>query len=235
MPRLPALKARLKVLWVNPKSMSQTEPDMRVVELIMALRSEGIVDKAVLGALERIPREQFVTVDFGKRAYENRALPIACGQTISQPLVVAMMTESLCLTPRLKVLEVGTGSGYQTAILSLLSRRVYTVERYRTLMETAEKRFGQLRLHNIVTRLGDGMLGWPEQGDFDRIIVTAGAEKCPPELLAQLRDGGLLVAPIGPPEQQFVTVFRRDGEDFHQRQIAPVRFVPLISGIARTL
>ncbi len=215
--------------------MSQSEPDMRVVELIMALRSAGIVDRQVLGALERIPREQFVTADFGERAYENRALPIACGQTISQPFVVAMMTEALCLTPRLKVLEVGTGSGYQSAILSLLSRRLYTIERYRTLLHAAEERFDNLRLRNIVTRLGDGMIGWPEQGDFDRILVTAGTEKCPPALLAQLREGGLLVAPIGPPEQQFVTVFRRDGEAFHQRQIAPVRFVPLIAGIARTL
>lgn len=215
--------------------MNQSGPDLRIVELIMALRSAGIVDKAVLGALERTPREEFVTHEFTERAYENRALPIACGQTISQPFVVAMMTEALCLTPRLKVLEVGTGSGYQCAVLSLLARRVYTIERYRTLMKKAEERFERLRLRNIVTRLGDGMLGWTEQGAFDRILVTAGTPQCPPALLSQLREGGLLVAPIGPPEGQFVTVFRRDGDSFHQRQVAPVRFVPLISGIARAL
>lgn len=215
--------------------MGDEEPDTRIVELIMALRAAGIVDKQVLGALEHIPRDHFVTREFGERAYENRALPIACGQTISQPFVVAMMTEALCLTPRSKVLEVGTGSGYQTAILSVLARRVYTIERYRTLQTEAEKRFDALRLRNIVTRLGDGMVGWPEQDNFDRILVTAGTAVCPQALLAQLREGGLLVAPIGPTEQQFVTVFRRDGDEFHQRQIAPVRFVPLVAGIARTL
>jgi protein-L-isoaspartate(D-aspartate) O-methyltransferase len=215
--------------------MNQSGPDMRVVELIMALRSAGIVDKTVLSALERVPREAFVTPEFTRRAYENRALPIACGQTISQPFVVALMTEALCLTPRLRVLEVGTGSGYQSAVLSKLVRRVYTIERYRTLLKTAEARFERLRLRNIVTRLGDGMLGWPEQGEFDRILVTAGTEVCPPALLSQLCEDGLLVAPIGPPDGQFVTVFRRDGDHFHQRQVAPVRFVPLISGIASAL
>ncbi len=215
--------------------MNQNAPDMRIVELIMALRAAGIVDKSVLGALERTPREVFVTTEFAKRAYENRALPIACGQTISQPFVVAMMTEALCLTPRCNVLEVGTGSGYQCAVLSLLARRVYTIERYRTLQKTAEERFEHLRLRNIVARLGDGMLGWPEQDGFDRILVTAGTKECPPALLSQLREGGLLVAPIGPPDGQFVTVFRRDGDSFHQRQVAPVRFVPLIAGIASAL
>ena len=215
--------------------MNATMPDSRMVALIMALRAAGIVDKQVLGALERIPREEFVAAGFSKRAYEDRALPIACGQTISQPLVVAMMTEALCLTPRCKVLEIGTGSGYQTAILSLLSRRVYTIERYRTLLREAEARFERLRLRNIVTRLGDGMEGWPEQGGFDRILVTAAAAQCPQALLDQVREGGLLVAPVGPPEQQFITVFRRDGETFHQRQIAPARFVPLLGGVARTL
>ncbi len=208
---------------------------MRVVELIMALRAAGIVDKAVLGALERVPRDVFVTNEFTKRAYENRALPIACGQTISQPFVVAMMTEALCLTPRLKVLEIGTGSGYQSAVLSHLSRRVYTIERYRTLLKSADARFEQLRLRNIVTRLGDGMKGWPEQDEFDRIIVTAGTQVCPPALLSQLCEGGLLVAPIGPPDGQFVTVFRREGDVFHQHKLAPVRFVPLIAGIASAL
>jgi len=215
--------------------MNESGPDMRVVQLIMALRAAGIVERSVLGAMERVPRDAFVTNEFTKRAYENRALPIACGQTISQPFVVAMMTEALCLTPRLRVLEVGTGSGYQCAILSVLARRVYTIERYRTLMKAAEERFERLRRRNIVTRLGDGMLGWPEQGEFDRILVTAGTEECPPALLSQLCEGGLLVAPIGPPEGQFVTVFRRDGDVFHQRQVAPVRFVPLIAGIASAL
>ncbi len=215
--------------------MTRAEPDSRTISLIMALRAAGIVDTGVLGAIERTPRHVFVEAGFLDRAYENRALPISCGQTISQPFVVAKMTEALCLTPRSKVLEVGTGSGYQSAVLSHLCRRVYTIERYRTLHEVAKKRFEALGLRNITTRLGDGCLGWPEQNGFDRILLTAGALECPPDVLGQLRDGGLLVLPMGPPEQQFITVIRRDGDDFHAHRGEQVRFVPLVAGIAKAI
>jgi protein-L-isoaspartate(D-aspartate) O-methyltransferase len=205
------------------------------VQLILALRGAGVTDRGVLTAIETTPRDLFVTPEFIDQAWEDRALPIACGQTISQPMVVGRMTEALCLTGREKVLEIGTGSGYQCAILSRLARRVYTVERYRTLLEEAKRRFAALKLHNIVPRLGDGGLGWPEQDSFDRIILTAAAETAPEALLAQLRDNGLMVAPIGVSGRQRITVFRRDGDEFHQHVLDKVRFVPLLSGVARTL
>ncbi len=205
------------------------------VQLIMALRSSGVTDHGVLATIETTPRDLFVTPEFVDQAWEDRALPIACGQTISQPMVVGCMTEALCLTGREKVLEIGTGSGYQCAILSKLARRVYTIERYRTLLEEAKRRFAALKLHNIVPRLGDGGLGWPEQDSFDRIILTAAATEPPKALLAQLRDNGLMVAPIGTSGRQRLTVYRRDGETFHEHVLDKVRFVPLLSGIARTL
>ncbi|MBL1431465.1 MAG: protein-L-isoaspartate(D-aspartate) O-methyltransferase [Robiginitomaculum sp.] len=209
--------------------------NLKTVELILALRGSGISDHGVLSAIETTPRELFVTPEFSDQAWEDRALPIACGQTISQPMVVGQMTEALCLTGREKVLEVGTGSGYQCAILSKLARRVYTIERYRTLLEEAKRRFAALKLRNIVPRLGDGGQGWPEQDSFDRIIMTAAAEKPPPALLAQLRDHGLMVAPIGSSGRQKLTVYRRDGDVFHEHTLDKVRFVPLLPGIARTL
>jgi len=210
---------------VNPK----------IVQLILSLRGEGVSDADVLSAIETTPRDLFVTPEFLEQAWEDRPLPIACGQTISQPMVVGRMTEALCLTGREKVLEIGTGSGYQCAILSKLARRVYTIERYRTLLEEAKRRFAALKLRNIVPRLGDGGLGWPEQDNFDRIIMTAAATEPPPALLAQLRDHGLMVAPIGPSGDQRLTVYRRDGDQFHQHVLDKVRFVPLLDGIAKTL
>ncbi len=211
------------------------EMNPKTAQLILALRGGGVTDRAVLSAIECTPRDLFVTPEFSDQAWDDRALPIACGQTISQPVVVGRMTEALCLTGREKVLEIGTGSGYQCAILSRLARRVYTIERYRTLLEAARGRFAALKLSNIVPRLGDGGLGWPEQDSFDRILMTAAAKTAPPALLAQLRNHGLLIAPIGASGRQHITVFRRDGETFHQHQLDQVRFVPLLSGIARTL
>lgn len=199
----------------------------------MELRAHGISDQAVLSAIERVPREAFIADNFSSSAYDNRALPIECGQTISQPFVVAYMTEHLQVNKRHKVLEVGTGSGYQTAVLSHLCRRVYTIERYRSLADVAERRFNQLGLHNVVTRYGDGMKGWPEQAPFDRILVTAAADKLPETLIGQLKIGGIMIAPVGadPDHQRLVRIIpTEDGWD--REDLLPVRFVPLVSGIA---
>lgn len=203
------------------------------IRLIMELRREGISDRNVLSAIERIPREVFVPEPFRERAYDNTALPISQGQTISQPFVVAFMTQELQLGDRMKVLEIGTGSGYQAAILSRLCRRVYTIERYRSLLQEANQRFEQLRLYNITTRLGDGNKGWPEQAPFERIMVTAGAETVPQALAEQLADGGIMLVPVGPREEQQIVRVRRDGDDFAQENLLPVRFVPLVEGVAR--
>lgn len=203
------------------------------IRLIMELRREGISDRNVLSVIERIPREAFVPEPFRERAYDNTALPISQGQTISQPYVVAFMTQELRIGDRMKVLEIGTGSGYQAAILSRLCRRVYTIERYRSLLQEANQRFEQLRLYNITTRLGDGNKGWPEQAPFERIIVTAGAESVPQALAEQLSDGGIMLVPVGPREEQQIVRVRRDGNAFEQDNLLPVRFVPLVEGVAR--
>jgi protein-L-isoaspartate(D-aspartate) O-methyltransferase len=209
--------------------------DTRVIQLLMELRKQGIGDTRVLAAMERVPREQFVAEQFLKHAYDNIALPITQGQTISQPYVVAYMTEALKLTDRMKVLEIGTGSGYQTAVLARLSRRVYTVERYRSLLTTAEKRLNELKITNVVTKLGDGNKGWPEQAPFDRILVTAAADSRPDALLAQLSpNGGIMVAPVAVnPTEQDVIRYTREGDDIREERMLPVRFVPLLPGIAR--
>ena len=202
------------------------------IRLVMELRRQGISDTAVLSAIERVPREVFVAEPFRERAYDNSALPIAQGQTISQPFVVAYMTEKLRLSPKLKVLEIGTGSGYQAAVLARLCRRVYTIERYRSLLREAEARFAELGISNIVTRLGDGARGWPEQAPFDRILVTAGAGEVPADLRAQLADGGILLAPIGPHGDQAIVRLTRRGDAFTEERLLPVRFVPLVAGVA---
>jgi protein-L-isoaspartate(D-aspartate) O-methyltransferase len=209
--------------------------DTRVIQLLMELRKQGIGDTRVLAAMERVPREQFVAEQFLKHAYENIALPITQGQTISQPYVVAYMTEALKLTDRMKVLEIGTGSGYQTAVLARLSRRVYTVERYRSLLTTAEKRLNELKITNVVTKLGDGNKGWIEQAPFDRILVTAAADSRPDGLLAQLSpNGGIMVAPVAVnPTEQDVIRYTREGDEIREERMLPVRFVPLLPGIAR--
>jgi protein-L-isoaspartate(D-aspartate) O-methyltransferase len=206
----------------------------KAARLIMELRSAGITDARVLGAMEWVPRDAFVPPTFKGQAYENVALPIGLGQTISQPFVVAKMTQALELGDRHKVFEIGTGSGYQTAVLARLCRRVFTLERYRPLLKEAEQRFAALRLHNVTSRYGDGTKGWPEQAPFDRIIVTAAAPQLPSPLLDSLADGGILVAPVGDErrEQQLVRV-RRAGDQFDIEDMGPVRFVPLVAGLPR--
>jgi protein-L-isoaspartate(D-aspartate) O-methyltransferase len=208
--------------------------DYRKIELIMALRNQGIRDQAILEAIERTPREMFLGPSFQPMAYADQALPIACGQTISQPYVVAFMTDRLKLNDRSKVLEIGTGSGYQTAILSPLCRRVYTIERYRTLAKEAEERFKALGLTNITQMVGDGYKGWPKQAPFDRIIVTAAAKEVPKELADQLAIGGMMIIPLeeGLMNQELVRV-TRDEQGFAQERLLPVRFVPLVEGVAR--
>lgn len=209
--------------------------DTRVIQLLMELRKQGISDTRVLAAMERVPREQFVAEQFLKHAYDNIALPITQGQTISQPYVVAYMTEALQLTDRMKVLEIGTGSGYQTAVLARLSRRVYTIERYRSLLTTAEKRLHALKITNVVTKLGDGNKGWVEQAPFDRILVTAAADSRPDGLIAQLSpNGGIMVAPVAVnATEQDVIRYTREGDAVREEKMLPVRFVPLLPGIAR--
>jgi protein-L-isoaspartate(D-aspartate) O-methyltransferase len=200
----------------------------------MELRRTGITDTRVLSAIERIPREVFVPDALRDRAYENTALPIANGQTISQPYIVAFMTEALEVGERMKVLEVGTGSGYQAAVLSLLCRRVYTIERYRSLLQEAEARFAALDLHNITTRFGDGTKGWPEQAPFDRIMVTAAAPEMPQTLVDQLKVGGVLVTPVGGVgDVQEIIRVRRGKTGIESERLLPVRFVPLLGGVAR--
>ena len=205
--------------------------EARKIRLLMHLRRSGIGDHRVLGALERVPRELFVPDSFLDQAYEDRALPIGHGQTISQPLVVAYMTQMLEVGDRHKVLEIGTGSGYQSCILAKLCRRLYTIERHKPLLDESLRRFESLRLHNITPRWGDGTRGWPEQAPFDRIIVTAahaGAEP-PPVLVEQLAVGGIMVLPMGEPwgDQRLVRVRRSEGGT-EQEDLWPVRFVPLL-------
>jgi len=171
--------------------------DPRPIALVMALRKQGITDAKVLSAIERTPREVFVDVPFEHAAYDNTALPIACGQTISQPFIVAYATEALEVGPAMRVLEIGTGSGYQAAVLSPLCRRVYTIERHKPLLREAEARFKALKLENIVTKHGDGLKGWPEQAPFDRILLSAAVAEVPPILIEQLKPGGILIAPVG--------------------------------------
>ncbi len=204
------------------------------LRLLMELRRAGIGDARVLGAIEKTPREKFVPPAFEDRAYENVALPIGHGQTVSQPYVVALMTEKLEVGRRHNVLEIGTGSGYQTAVLARLGRRVFTIERHRELMRDAERRFGELRLRNIICRFGDGSKGWPEQAPYDRVIVTAAAAAVPTPLVDGLAPGGILVAPVGENhrDQQLLRICRKD-DGFFTEDLGLVRFVPLVAGLPR--
>ena len=211
------------------------DPDIaeRKMRFLFALRQRGVTDPRVLEAMERIDRGEFVRGHFEDRAYDDTPLPIQCGQTISQPSVVGLMTQALNPGPRDTVLEVGTGSGYQAAVLSGLCRRVYTVERHRRLVTDAEALFQRLRLSNITVRLTDGSYGLPEQAPFDRIIVTAAAEDPPGPLLAQLKIGGIMVVPVGQSDtvQHLIKVTRLEtGYDYEE--LRPVRFVPLVEGIS---
>ncbi len=213
-----------------------TEPDTRLARLVLGLRSQGVTDPAVLAALERTPRDLFTPDLFKDRSWDDSALPIACGQTISQPTIVGLMTQALTLEPRARVLEIGTGSGYQTCVLARLSRLVYTMERYRTLLREAEARIAALQLTNVITRFADGMLGWPEQAPFDRILVTAAAPEEPTLLLEQLKPSGVLVAPIGRGSVQTLRRYAGDGiGGFRSEVLCEVRFVPLLKGVAREL
>lgn len=205
------------------------------IKLLMHLRRKGITCDRVLNAIESVPREIFVPETFQHQSYEDMALPIGLGQTISQPHVVATMTQSLELTDRHKVLEIGTGSGYQASILSKMARRIYTMERHRPLLSLAEQRFAEMRLRNITTLNGDGMKGWPVQAPFDRIIVTAAAHgDIPQTLLDQLAVGGIMVAPVGANDvdQTLVRIHRRDETTFVREALFSVRFVPLLPEIA---
>jgi protein-L-isoaspartate(D-aspartate) O-methyltransferase len=208
-----------------------TTPNHKI-RLIMDLRRSGVTDTRVLSAIERTPREAFCLPQFLDRAYEDTALPIAHDQTLSQPTVVGLMTQALDLHQRHKVLEVGTGSGYQASILALLCRRVYTIERHRPLLTDAEARFKELRLNNIVTRHGDGWAGWPEQAPFERIIVTAAPAEIPAALVEQLAEGGVMVLPVGREKRsQALLRVRKTASGIETDEIAPVRFVPLVAGM----
>lgn len=201
------------------------------IGLIMQLRRRGIRDTRVLRAIERVPRELFVDEAFTDHAYQDIALPIECGQTISQPFVVAFMTEKLELDPRHKVLEIGTGSGYQAAVLSHLCRRIYSVERWRELQKSAEQRLAELKIGNVTTIIGDGWLGWPPQAPFDRIIVTAAALDAPAPLLDQLKEGGRMIIPLGATrDAQSLVQIDKTEEGLVEKPLLPVRFVPLVHG-----
>lgn len=206
--------------------------DEAVMQLLFTLRSQGVTNAGVLTAFEKTPREAFVDRTFSERAYADSALPITCGQTISQPSVVGQMTQALSVTPRCKVLEVGAGSGYQAAILARLARRVYAIERHRDLAIAARERMAALDLSNVSIRTGDGTRGWPEQAPFDRIIVSAAAEDTPSHLLEQLRPGGIMVLPVGLSDdvQQLIRIEKTEnGLDY--RELGKVLFVPLVAGM----
>ena len=199
-------------------------------QLIMTLRRMGILDAATLAALEQVPRELFVPKALRHHSYENASLPIAYNQTISQPYVIARMTEALKLRGRELVLEIGCGTGYQAAVLAQLCRRVYTMERLKPLLVDAENRLRDLRISNISFRLGDGSKGWPEAAPFDRIILTCGCDQIPDILLQQLKIGGIMVAPEGQGKSQQLVVVTRHETRFERVLLMPVTFVPLIEG-----
>ncbi len=205
-----------------------------LMQFLFALRSKGVTDARVLTAMEKVDRAAFIRGLFAERAYEDMPLPIPCGQTISQPSVVGLMTQALRAGPRDTVLEIGTGSGYQAAVLSHVARRVYTVDRHKRLVNEAREVFDQLGLTNITAFTADGSHGLPDQAPFDRILVTAAAEDPPGPLLAQLKVGGVMVLPVGQSDavQSLIRV-TRDERGFEYDELRPVRFVPLIEGLGR--
>ncbi len=206
------------------------------MEFLLGLRRRGISDQAVLRAMDEVPRERFVQPDFAEDAYADQALPIACGQTISQPYVVAYMTEQLDVRPEHRVLEVGTGSGYQAAILSRMAKEVFSVERYRTLADAARARLQALGFTNVVIETGDGLNGVPAHAPYDRIIVTAAAENVPEALAAELAEGGVMVLPLGPHSgPQRIVKFTKGPNGLERQNLIWVRFVPLLPGQAREL
>ncbi len=204
------------------------------MQFLFAIRSRGVTDKRVLTAMENVDRGLFVKGIFSDRAYEDMPLPIECGQTISQPSVVGIMTQALNITPRDTVLEVGTGSGYQTVILSQLARRVYTVERYKRLVMSSKLVFEHLKTTNIISLYADGSHGLPDQAPFDKIILTAAAEDPPGPLLAQLKIGGIMVLPVGQSDAvQSLIKVTRSQTGFDYEDIRDVRFVPLVEGLGK--
>jgi protein-L-isoaspartate(D-aspartate) O-methyltransferase len=206
------------------------------MEFLLTLRRRGIADQAVLRAMDEVPREYFVEAAFAGSAYADRALPIACGQTISQPYVVAYMTEQLNVGPAHRVLEIGTGSGYQAAILSRLAREVVTIERYRTLADQARERLKALGYDNVEVVAGDGFAGMPGRAPFDRIIVTAAAETVPETLMDQLADDGIMILPLGSHEgSQHIIKLTKSQTGTQRENLIPVRFVPMLPGQALEL
>ncbi|MEL6997875.1 MAG: protein-L-isoaspartate(D-aspartate) O-methyltransferase [Pseudomonadota bacterium] len=202
------------------------------MQLLLSLRNHGVTDKRVLTAFEKTPRDLFVDRPFVDRAHADSALPISCGQTISQPSVVGIMTQALSVTSRCKVLEVGAGSGYQAAILARLARRVYAIERHRELALAARSRMTELDLANVTVRTGDGTQGWPEQAPFDRIIVSAAAEDAPSKLLEQLRPGGIMVLPVGQTDDvQTLIKIEKTENGLDYQELTNVLFVPLVAGM----
>ncbi|MEM6490073.1 MAG: protein-L-isoaspartate(D-aspartate) O-methyltransferase [Pseudomonadota bacterium] len=203
-----------------------------VMRMLLALRQAGVRDQRVLAAMESVPRALFVDDPFADRAHEDTALPIACGQTISQPSVVARMTERLDVTDRCKVLEVGAGTGYQTAVLARLARRVYGIERHRALVQAARARLQALDIANVSLRTGDGTRGWPEQAPFDRILVAAAADDVPGILVDQLRLGGVMVLPVGLSDDvQTLIRVERTATGLDYQEFGDVLFVPLVEGL----
>lgn len=213
------------------------EGDVERMGFQLALRRRGISDQAVLRAMDAVPREHFVTAEFAASAYADQALPIACGQTISQPYVVAYMTEQLEVGPEHRVLEIGTGSGYQAAVLSRIAREVVSIERYRTLARTAGDRLKTLGYDNVTVLAGDGFAGAPDRAPFDRVIVTAAAEEVPPVLLEQLGEDGKMILPLGPRArtQYIVKLAKTPNGELRRDDLIAVRFVPLLPGQAREL
>jgi protein-L-isoaspartate(D-aspartate) O-methyltransferase len=218
-----------------PRAVQRDEGEERM-GFLLDLRRRGIMDARVLRAMDQVPRENFVAPDYAEEAYADQALPIACGQTISQPYVVAYMTERLALAPSHRVLEIGAGSGYQAAVLSRLAREVVTVERYRTLAETARTRLATLGYDNVTVVVGDGFKGHPERAPYDRIIVTAAAEEIPDALVAQLAEGGVMLLPLGPHGgAQRIVKLTKSSDGLTRADLIWVRFVPLLPGQAREL
>jgi protein-L-isoaspartate(D-aspartate) O-methyltransferase len=212
------------------------DDDVGRMEFLLTLRRRGISDKAVLRAMDEVPRRHFVEEGFTASAYADQALPIACGQTISQPYIVAYMTELLALRPHHRVLEVGAGSGYQAAVLSRLAREVVSIERYRTLADAARRRLEALGYDNVEVLAGDGFAGVPARAPFDRIIVTAAAETVPQALADQLAEEGIMVIPVGPQAgPQYIVKLTKTETGVAREQLLAVRFVPLLPGQAREL
>jgi len=219
----------------RPRPVQRDEGEIRM-GFLLDLRRRGIVDQRVLRAMDQVPRENFVAPDHADAAYADQALPIDCGQTISQPYVVAYMTEQLAIGPHHRVLEIGTGSGYQAAVLSRLAREVVSVERYRTLAETARTRLRTLGYDNVTVVVGDGFAGHPPLAPYDRVIVTAAAEDIPEPLVAQLAEGGVMVLPLGPHGgAQRIVKLTKSAEGTAREDLIWVRFVPLLPGQAREL